>query len=168
MENPTLVVCTANQWTLVGHGVSVALLHQRDAYPAPAQYLWTYRKLNDPVPSDFSDGLPAFQGKQTEQLFFQQAVDIYVYAFVNNGLVRFDDGVNYTSSGIPDWTQVKLPNGLTGVARVTHNLGRHAEIVGDPTYDDDGNILILNFTHQDNYFDVSAANETRAFTIKYR
>ena len=166
MENPVQVICLKNQWTLVGHGVSVALLHKKNN--APVQYSWTYRKLNDSAPTLISDGIIAFEGKQTEQLFFQQPVDVYVYALEKNGQIRFDDGVNFTSSGIPDWTQVKLPNGLVGAARITHNLGRHAELVGDPTYDLTGNILILNFAHQDNYFDVSATNETEAFTIKYR
>lgn len=169
MEIPKIIECIKDEWTLVGSGILTALLHKQSNLPH--SYSWTYRPLGGDPPTELIEGIKAFVNNQTEPLFFQKAADIYIYALRNNGFVRLDSGVNVTSSGIPDWTEVKFPSGLDGSSKVIHNLGRFAEIIGDATLDDEtqgDNSLVLPYAHANNHFIVSATGQEQPFTIRYR
>lgn len=102
MENPVVVPCPADEWTLIGSDIRGTRLHRIGSQAT--NYVWTYRLIGDPAPTDPSEGKSLFDKDDNFQLPKTKGLDFYVYPHKKDGSVRLDEYAETIDTFIQDQT----------------------------------------------------------------
>lgn len=87
MANPVFVDCPAEEWKKVATDVMTGSIKRWGETP---NYNQTYRDTGDAKPTLKADGVPAFDGSNTEEINYSTGIDVYLYALGTRGRVRVD------------------------------------------------------------------------------
>ena len=88
MANPVIVDCPEGEWTSVATNVTTGQI--KKIGKKPNLYLETYRMTGNAAPTSQTEGAPAFQISDSEQISATAGIDVYIMAVGADGRVRVD------------------------------------------------------------------------------
>jgi hypothetical protein len=148
-NNPIYKDCPANVWTLVASGVTGGFLNR--ILSTPSKYLWCYRKVRDPEPTDITEGITIFDRDDVQSLPVSTGLDIYIYPIGADGRVRLDNITPYAETAEQDQISSPLDMYLSRKVGVTN-------LTSDIPTTDEGDYYAVTETFTFALDDVSAIN----------
>ncbi len=87
-DNPVVVSCPEDVWTLVAFNTQSASIHKLSL--EPGSYKQTYRISGQAAPTDDADAIIIFETDTGHVFSHSPGVDIYIKAIGGDGSVRLD------------------------------------------------------------------------------
>lgn len=87
-QNPAVVSCSEDAWTVVATNVTSGLLHKLSNLPGI--YKQTYRLNAQAAPTDDTDAIAIFLDGQPHEISSDAGIDVYIKCIGAAGSVRLD------------------------------------------------------------------------------